>query len=289
MNVAVPFTAQQYPHPLHYGGGWVQEPPPSSDGCSHDQANDGSCVPTFNPHLLTAHVAQQDKAGCDDFLGGTGREEWIADSGATFHVTGNPSGLVECTPPPLGRSLVVSDMRSLKIQCFGSLPMVMHSQQGDVQVKLLNVAYVPAVEFNLFSLHAIMPKCSVSLDAEGVHMLDGDLSFMRRDAGSYVEATRVVETPIVAAVLAPGKMRRIDIYDLHVSLAHSHADTFEKRRGRWELRFWGSWFRVLGVPRRRGGGWRCRGRPGAAPPGLCSVFSWIFRGSNRRLPAVLNT
>ena len=103
-----PFTAQQYPYPLHYGGGWVQEPPPSSDGCSHDQTNDGSCVPTFNPHLLTAHVAQQGKAGCDDFFLGNGREEWIADSGATFHVTGNPSGLIECTPPSLGgRSLVV--------------------------------------------------------------------------------------------------------------------------------------------------------------------------------------
>ena len=70
MNVAVPFTDQQsYPYPLHYGGGWVQESPPSSDGCSHDQTNDGSCVPTFNPHLLTAHVAQQGKAGYDDFLG----------------------------------------------------------------------------------------------------------------------------------------------------------------------------------------------------------------------------
>ena len=65
--------------------------------------------------------------------------------------------------------------------------MVMHSQQGNVQVKLLNVAYVPGVRFNLFSLHAVTPKCSVLLDAEGVHMLDGVLSFLRRDAGSYVE------------------------------------------------------------------------------------------------------
>ena len=192
MNVAVPFTAQHHPYPLHYGGGWVQEPRPSSDGCSHDQTSDGSCVPTFNPHLLTAHVAQQGKAGCDDFFGGNGREEWIADSGATFHVTGIPSGLVECKPPPPDKStLVVSDMRSLRVQCFGKLPMIMHSKHGDVQVKLLNVAYVPGVQFNLFSLHAVMPKCSVSFDAEGVHMLDGVLSFMRRDAGSYVEATRV--------------------------------------------------------------------------------------------------
>ena len=167
--------------------------------------------------------------------------------------------------------------------------MVMHSQQGDVQVKLLNVAYVPGVRFILFALHAVMPKCLVTLDADGAHMLDGDLSFMRRDAGSYVEVTRIAETPIAAAVLAPGKMREIDINDLHVSLAHSHADTLRETARQMGIRFLESWFRVLGVPRRRGGGWRCRGRPGAAPPGLCSVFSWIFRGSNRHLPAVLNT
>ena len=79
-------------------------------------------------------------------------------------------------------------MRSLRVHCFGKVPMIMHCKQGDVQVKLQDVAYVPGVQFNLFSLHVVMPKCSVSLDAEGVHMLDGVMS-LRRDAGSHVEAT----------------------------------------------------------------------------------------------------
>ena len=92
--------------------------------------------------------------------------------------------------------------------------MIMHCKQGNIQVKLLDVAYVPGVQFNLFSLHAVMPKCTVSLDAEGVHMLGGVLSFLRKDAGSFVEATRVVETPIVATVLALGNMGRIDINDV---------------------------------------------------------------------------
>ena len=59
-------------------------------------------------------------------------------------------------------------------------------------------------------------------------MLDGDLYFMRRGTGSYVEVIRVVEIQIVAAVLAPGKMRTIDINDRHVSHSHSHADTLRE-------------------------------------------------------------
>ena len=106
--------------------------------------------------------------------------------------------------------------------------MIMHCKQGDVQVKFLDVACVPGLQFNLFSLRAVMMKCSVSLDAEGVHMLDGVCSFFRRDAGSYVEAIRVVETPIAAAALAPGKMGRIDVNDLHVSLAHFHSDNLRE-------------------------------------------------------------
>ena len=140
-------------YPLHYGGGWVQEPPPRSDGCSHDQTNDGSCVPTFNPHLLTAQFAQKDKDGRSGIFGGNGREQWVADSGATFHVTGNPVGMVECKPPPPDRStLVVSDMKSLRVQCFGKLPLIMHSKHGDVQVKLLDVAYVPGVRLSLIHI-----------------------------------------------------------------------------------------------------------------------------------------
>ena len=71
-----------------------------------------------------------------------------------------------------------------------------------------------------------MLKCPLTLHAQGAYLLDGQLSFMRRDAGSYIDATRMIGIPIAGAVLAPAKILRIDINDLHVCLSHSHADTF---------------------------------------------------------------
>ena len=67
-----------------------------------------------------------------------------------------------------------------------------------------------------------MPE--ITLNAEGAHLLDARLSFLRRDAESYVTASRIADARIAAAVIAPGKMKGIDINDLHVSLTFSHAD-----------------------------------------------------------------
>ena len=58
---------------------------------------------TLNTHL-TAQCAEPGKNTNDSGLGigvsgAGGREEWIANSGSTFHVTGDPSGMVECVPP----------------------------------------------------------------------------------------------------------------------------------------------------------------------------------------------
>ena len=93
--------------------------------------------------FLPRNLHKKDKDGRSGIFGGNGREQWVADSGTTFHVTGNPVGMVECKPPPPDRStLVIGDMRSLRVQCFGKLPMIMHSKHGDVQVKLLDLSLI---------------------------------------------------------------------------------------------------------------------------------------------------
>lgn len=103
-----------------------------------------------------------------------------------------------------------------------------HSPQGDGQVQLLDVGYVPCVRSNTFSLYAVTPKHSVKMNADGAHTLDGELSFVHRNVSLYVEATRVVASPIIAAVLTPRNTGTIGITDPHISLADSHADTLRQ-------------------------------------------------------------
>ena len=56
----------------------------------------------FNPHLFTVPLAQSVEVVSDGVVVshfvevGGGREEWASCSGATFRVTCDPSGMVEC-------------------------------------------------------------------------------------------------------------------------------------------------------------------------------------------------
>ena len=73
-----------------------------------------------------------------------------------------------------------------------------------------------------------MSKSRVTMDTKGVHMLRGSVSFVSREDGSYCSATRINDPPMADAVLVPGKQQRIDITDLHVALAHPHAETLRE-------------------------------------------------------------
>ena len=64
-----------------------------------------------------------------DISGGSGRDEWIADSGASYHVTGDPTGMFDCKPSPVGKErLVIGDMTMMGVECCGKLSLLMHCQ-----------------------------------------------------------------------------------------------------------------------------------------------------------------
>ena len=150
-------------------------------------------------------------------------------SGASYHLTGDPTRKFDCKPPPVGKErLVVGNMTMMGVECLGKLSLLMQCQEGNTHLRLTNVAYVPGVQFNLFSLHAVMSKCRVTMDTEGVYMLWGSVSSVRREADSYCSATRITDPPMANAVLVPGKQQRIDIDDLHVALAHPRAETLRE-------------------------------------------------------------
>ena len=152
---------------MDYGGAWQAGARYGSCGSAPADAPASPCVtssesspgvePTYgsnsghDPYFLTTQCAHPAKSANDARLGigvfgGGGREEWVADSGATSHLTGDPSGMNGSEPPPVGRSsLVVGDMRPLRIESFGKLPLAMHCAKGDVHVELLDMAYAAGV------------------------------------------------------------------------------------------------------------------------------------------------
>ena len=58
-----------------------------------------------DPHVLTAQTAKPIQSPSEmketpgDFSGGSGRDGWVANSCAAYHVKGDPTGMFDCKPP----------------------------------------------------------------------------------------------------------------------------------------------------------------------------------------------
>ncbi|CAN0391984.1 unnamed protein product, partial [Hapterophycus canaliculatus] len=75
-------------------------------------------------------------------------EEWIADSGSTFHTTGDPRLMFN-----FQRSrLAIANGIALNVLGKGSIHLIMHAQT-DFPLTLHDVLLVENMRFNLFSLH----------------------------------------------------------------------------------------------------------------------------------------
>ena len=79
----------------------------------------------------------------------SGDDAWIADSGASCHMTPECSKMYNIRPPPPGReAIMVRDGRRLQVECVGSIDMIFHGHT-DVHHTLFDVSYVPDLGFIL--------------------------------------------------------------------------------------------------------------------------------------------
>ena len=116
---------------------------------------------------------------------------WIADSGASCHMTHDGTRMYNARPPPPGReTITIGDRRRIKVEYIGNMDVIFHGK-SDQRITLTDVAYVPDLGFNLYSLHAIQRTHLIVSDAFGTHIIGANLTFPRSSSGSYFRATRL--------------------------------------------------------------------------------------------------
>ncbi|KAI5342688.1 hypothetical protein L3X38_010564 [Prunus dulcis] len=95
---------------------------------------------------------------------------WLADSGASNHVTSNMSNLRHSSPYTGSETLRVGDGNSLPISNTGST--ILHT--SNAKFHLLNVLHTPQVAHNLLSVHKFVSDnhCSLIFDEIGVSIKD---------------------------------------------------------------------------------------------------------------------
>ena len=116
---------------------------------------------------------------------------WIADSGASCHMTHDRTRMYNMRPPPPGReTITIGDRRRISVEYIGNMDVIFHGK-SDQRITLIDVAYVPDLGFNLYSLHAVQRTHLIVSDASGTHIIGANLTFPRSSSGSYLRATRL--------------------------------------------------------------------------------------------------
>ena len=116
---------------------------------------------------------------------------WITDSGASCHMTHDRTRMYNVRPPPPGRETITTgDRRRISIEYIGNMDVIFHGKT-DQRVTLIDVAYIPGLGFNLYSLHDVQRTHLTVSDASGAHIRRANLTFPRSSSGSYLRATRL--------------------------------------------------------------------------------------------------
>ena len=116
---------------------------------------------------------------------------WIADSGASYHMTHDRTRIYNARPPPPGReTITIGDRRRIKVEYIGNMDVNFHGKSNQ-RITLIDVAYIPDLGFNLYSLLAVQRTHLIVSDASGTHIIGANLTFPRSSSGSYLRATRL--------------------------------------------------------------------------------------------------
>ena len=155
-------------------------PPGKSRVPNESVVGDITVVP--GSYLHSAFVVQS---------GSNENDVWIADSGASCHMTHDGTRMYNARPPPPGReTITIGDRRRISVEYAGNRDVIFHGK-SDQRITLIDVAYVPDLGFNLYSLHAVQRTHLIVSDASGTHIIGANLTLPRSSSGSYLRATRL--------------------------------------------------------------------------------------------------
>ena len=122
-------------------------------------------------------------------------KRWVSDNGATNHFTSDSSNVYDWIEIPPGKERVlIGDGKAIKVTVVGSLNLKIHSKT-DFNVTLTGVYVTEGAGFNLFSLHQAQARQTITMDNDGVHLLN-------RIGGGGAPATAAAADP-VAGTAAP--------------------------------------------------------------------------------------
>ena len=112
-------------------------------------------------------------------LGSNEDNNWIADSSASCHMTHHRTRIYNVRPPPPGRkTITIGDRRGIKVEHIRNMDVIFHGK-SDQRITLVDVAYVPGLGFNLYSLHAVQGTHLIVSDASGTLIIGTNLTFPR--------------------------------------------------------------------------------------------------------------
>ena len=116
---------------------------------------------------------------------------WIADSGASFRTTHDMTSIYNVRPPPPGReTITIRDRRRIKVEYIGNMDIIFYGK-SDQRITLIDVAYVPSLGVNLYSLYAVQITHLILSDASGTHIIGANRTSPRSSSGSYLRTTRL--------------------------------------------------------------------------------------------------